>query len=173
MVKLGAHADQMNKKKEIKIELFSVTDGEIIAIEDVADPVFSEKMMGDGFAMEPTSEIVLAPVTGQLFQVADTLHAYGILTEEGIEVLIHVGLDTVTLRGEGFTSSLRRGMLVKQGEPLVQMDRDYLISRGCELTISVVVINGSSDLYHYELNKEEHAVAGKTLALTVFKSIEK
>ena len=165
--------EQANPNQVLRTELVAVTDGKIISIESVADPVFSEKMMGDGFAMEPTSNIVLAPVSGRLFQVAGALHAYGIVTDKGIEVLVHVGLETVTLNGEGFVSSLKEGMMVKQGEPLVTVDFDYLISQGCKTTTSVVVINGCSSLYHYELNQEEHAVAGETLALVVLKSPDK
>lgn len=162
-----------NVEDVIKMELYSVTDGKIISIEDVKDPVFSEKMMGDGFAVEPTSEIVLAPVSGRLFQVADALHAYGIVTDKGIEVLVHIGLDTVTLRGEGFTSSLKEGMLVKKGDPLATVDFDYLIEQEKKLTISVVIINGCSEAYRYELNKESAAVAGETIALTVYKKTGK
>lgn len=162
-----------NTEGMIKTELYAVTDGEIISIEEVKDPVFSEKMMGDGFAIEPTSNTVLAPVSGRLFQVSENLHAYGIVTDKGIEVFTHIGLDTVTLRGEGFTSSLKEGMLVKHGEPLVIVDFGYLMEQKKELTISVVIINGCSDLYHYELNKETHAIAGETIALTVLKKTRK
>jgi PTS system glucose-specific IIA component len=157
----------------IKTELYAVTNGKIIPIEDVKDPVFSEKMMGDGFAIQPTSENVLSPVSGRIFQVADALHAYGIVTDRGIEVLVHIGLDTVTLRGKGFKSSLKIGMLIERGELLATVDFDYLIEQEKELTISVVIINGCSDLYRYELNPEQKARAGETIALTVFKKTGK
>ncbi|SEK74865.1 PTS system IIA component, Glc family [Carnobacterium iners] len=166
-------AQETNVEETIKTELYAVTDGKIISIEDVKDPVFSEKMMGDGFAIEPTSESVLSPVSGRLFQVADALHAYGIVTDKGIEVLVHIGLDTVTLRGQGFKSSLKIGMLVKRGELLATVDFDYLIEQEKELTISVVIINGCSDLYRYELNPEAKALAGETIVLTVFKKTGK
>lgn len=171
---LSKKSEQGNNAEEIiKMELYAVTDGEIISIEDVKDPVFSEKMMGDGFAVEPTSDSVLAPVSGRLFQVADALHAYGIITDKGIEVLVHIGLDTVTLGAKGFKSSLKVGMLIKRGEPLATVDFDYLIEQDRKLTISVVIINGCSDLYHYELNQEAHAIAGKTIALTVLKKTDR
>lgn len=169
---LSKRRDQeSNKEQIIKTELYAVTNGKIISIEDVNDPVFSEKMMGDGFAIEPTSNKVFAPVSGRLFQVADNLHAYGIVTDKGIEVLVHIGLDTVTLMGKGFTSDLKVGMLVNQGDVLATVDFDYLKEQDRTLTISVVIINGCSELYRYELNKESHAVAGKTIALTVFKTV--
>lgn len=150
-----------------KALLVAVTDGSIIPIEEVPDLVFSEKMMGEGFAMIPTSNVVYAPITGKLFQVADASHAFEIRSEDGLEVLIHVGLDTVTLNGEGFETNLKKGMVVKQGDPLVTFNREYLISRGCRLFIPVVVINGENDNYRYGFKPSNEAQAGKTIALTI------
>lgn len=154
------------KKKAL---LVAVTDGSIIPIEEVPDLVFSEKMIGEGFAMIPTSDVVYAPIGGKLFQVADASHAFEIRTEDGLEVLIHVGLDTVTLNGEGFKTTLKKGMYVEQGEPLVIFDREYLISRGCRLFIPVIVINGENENYQYVLkpDNEVEAQAGKTIALSI------
>lgn len=154
------------KKKAL---LVAVTDGSIIPIEEVPDLVFSEKMIGEGFAMIPTSDVVYAPIGGKLFQVADASHAFEIRTDDGLEVLIHVGLDTVTLNGEGFKTDLKKGMVVKQGDPLVSFDKDYLISRGCRLFIPVIVINGENENYHYVFkpNNEVKAQAGETIALTI------
>ncbi|SIN91961.1 PTS system IIA component, Glc family [Carnobacterium alterfunditum] len=160
-------------QKEIVVRkkalLVAVTDGSIIPIEEVPDLVFSEKMIGEGFAMIPTSDVVYAPIGGKLFQVADALHAFEIRTEDGLEVLVHVGLDTVTLNGAGFKTNLKKGMVVKQGEPLVEFDKEYLISRGCRLFIPVVVINGGNENYRYVFkpNNEVEAQAKKTIALTI------
>lgn len=150
-----------------KALLVAVTDGSIIPIEEVPDLVFSEKMIGEGFAMIPTSDVVYAPITGKLFQVADASHAFEIRSEDGLEVLIHVGLDTVTLNGEGFETNLKKGMMIKQGEPLVRFNREYLISRGCRLFIPVVVINGENENYQYVFKPNNKAQAGKTIALTI------
>lgn len=83
-----------------KALLVAVTDGSMIPIEEVPDLVFSEKMIGEGFAMIPTSDVVYAPISGKLFQVAGASHAFEIRTDDGLEVLVHVGLDTVTLNGK-------------------------------------------------------------------------
>lgn len=119
--------------------------------------------------MIPTSDVVYAPISGKLFQVAGASHAFEIRTDDGLEVLVHVGLDTVTLNGEGFETNLKKGMMIKQGEPLVKFDREYLLSRGCRLFIPVVVINGENENYHYVFkpNNEIQAEAGKTIALTI------
>lgn len=159
--------NELLKKK--KASLVAVTDGSIIPIEEVPDLVFSEKMIGDGFAMIPTSNVVCAPIGGKLFQVADASHAFEIRTADGLEVLIHVGLDTVTLNGVGFETDLKKGMTVKQGDPLVKFDQEYLLSRGCRLFVPVIVINGENENYHYVFkpNNEVDAQAGKTIALTI------
>lgn len=156
----------LGKKKAL---LVAVTDGSIIPVEEVPDLVFSEKMIGEGFAMIPTSNVVYAPISGKLFQVADASHAFEIRTEDGLEVLIHVGLDTVMLNGEGFKTNLQKGMYVEQGEVLVTFNREYLISRNCRLFIPVIVINGENENYQYVLkpDNEVEAIAGKTVALTI------
>lgn len=158
---------QNESSENKKALLVAVTDGSIIPIEEVPDLVFSKKMIGEGFAMIPTSDIVYAPITGKLFQVADASHAFEIRSKDGLEVLIHVGLDTVTLNGEGFETNLKKGMVVKQGEPLVRFDREYLISRGCGLFIPVIVINGENENYHYGFKPNNKAEAGRTIALTI------
>ena len=152
-----------------KASLVAVTDGSMISIEEVPDLVFSEKMIGEGFAMIPTSNVVCAPIGGILFQVADASHAFEIRTEDGLEVLIHVGLDTVILNGEGFETHLKKGMTVKQGDTLVKFDKEYLLSHGCRLFIPVIVINGENENYRYVFkpNNEVEAQAGKTIALTI------
>lgn len=86
----------------------SVADGETIKITDVKDPVFSKKMMGDGFAVEPTGSEVYAPVSGKVTNVFPTKHAVGLLTDSGLEVLVHMGLDTVELKGEPFDVKVKK-----------------------------------------------------------------
>lgn len=167
---------KMNEQKKIpgktnKTILFAVTDGKTIPIKEVPDPVFSEKMIGDGFAMIPSSDTVLAPATGRLYQVADGFHAFSLLTKNGTEILIHIGLDTVTLNGKGFNSSLKKGMIVHKGDPLVTFDRNYLLSKNRGLFIPVVVINGCNENYHYDFHQTDDAVAGETLAMSVIETV--
>lgn len=164
--KKEAQSELLGKKKA---SLVAVTDGSVIPVEEVPDLVFSEKMMGEGFAMIPTSNVVCAPIGGKLFQVADASHAFEIRTDDGLEVLIHVGLDTVILNGEGFETHLKKGMTVKQGDTLVKFDKEYLLSHGCRLFIPVIVINGENENYRYVFkpNNEVEAQYGKTIALTI------
>ena len=89
-------------------------EGEIIPLDEIPDPVFSQKMMGDGFGIIPSKGLVVSPVDGEIINVFPTKHAVGIMSKQGYEILIHVGLETVNLKGEGFT------LLVKQGDHVLK-----------------------------------------------------
>ena len=103
--------------EEMAKVIIATQTGEAVSITEVPDPVFSEKMMGDGFAIIPTENKVCSPVSGEVVSVTKSLHAYGIRTEEGLEVLVHVGLDTVALNGEGFKSSINCSYCLLTEEP--------------------------------------------------------
>ena len=105
-------------KKE-KFKIVSPLDGQLILLKDVPDSVFSQKLMGDGFAIIPQSQVVVSPISGVAESVFPTGHAVGIKTKDGIECIVHIGLDTVELDGEGFTSLISQGDYVKAGEPIV------------------------------------------------------
>lgn len=109
-----------SKKKNKNIHGFM--EGELITLDKVSDPVFSQKMMGDGFAIEPTDNHVYAPCDGELTVVFPTYHAYGITMKSGVEVLLHLGIDTVELDGDGFTTKVKVGDKVKAGDLLGTMD---------------------------------------------------
>lgn len=112
-----------------KLKLAAPVAGRIIDITEVADDVFSSKMMGDGFAVEPSAEAdtIVAPCDGEVTLVAKTLHAVA-LRADGVELLIHVGLDTVELAGEGFHALVKAGDQVRRGTPLLQFDRAALVA---------------------------------------------
>ena len=152
-----------------KFQLVTVADGEIIRLEEVPDPVFSEKMVGEGFAVIPTTDEVVAPISGKLYQVADNLHAYVIETEEGVEVLVHIGINTISLHGKGFQTNLKKGMHVEKGDRLALFDRDYLEEKNISLVIPVVVIKGLDDDTTATMNYTENGVAGETIAMCTFK----
>lgn len=165
------------KKKEAAVEvagvseaLVAIADGKILPINEVPDPVFAEKMMGEGFAVEPTSNVIVAAIGGTLVQVADTLHAYGIQSESGVEVLVHVGLDTVALQGKGFDAQVKVGDVVKQGDPLVKIDREFLIANAPSIITPVIVTNGNIESYNYDFKGSGEAVAGETVAMVVSKA---
>lgn len=129
----------LKKKKE---EFVSPMTGKLITIEGVPDPAFSGKMMGDGFAVELTDGKVYAPISGTLSAVFPTGHAYGISTEDGIEVLVHIGMDTVQLEGKGFQCKVTQGDKVKQGDLLVEVDLDYIKSQDKPVVSPVVFTSG-------------------------------
>ena len=128
--------------KGITEEVYSVADGEVIALEQVKDPVFSQKMMGDGFAVEPENGNIVSPVSGTVSSVFPTKHALGIVTEAGLEVLVHIGLDTVSLEGKPFTVHVAEGQKVAAGDLLVTADLDAIRAAGRETSTIVVFTNG-------------------------------
>lgn len=115
--------------------------GKVIPISAVDDPVFAQCMVGDGIAIVPESDEVLAPVSGTLTQVFPTGHAAGITTPEGLEILIHVGLDTVELKGEGFTILAQQGQQVVAGTPLLRFDLSKLQTTARSLQTPVIITN--------------------------------
>jgi len=115
--------------------------GQLIKIESVSDDVFSQKMMGDGFAVEPTHNDIVAPVAGTISTVFPTKHAIGITTDEGLEVLVHMGLDTVELNGEPFEMLVKPGQQVEPNTPLATMDLDKVKAGGKGTTIVIVYTN--------------------------------
>ena len=128
--------------KGLTEEVYSVADGEVIALEQVKDPVFSQKMMGDGFAVEPENGNIVSPVSGTVSSVFPTKHALGIVTEAGLEVLVHIGLDTVSLEGKPFTVHVAEGQKVAAGDLLVTADLDAIREAGRETSTIVVFTNG-------------------------------
>ena len=103
--------------------------GKLIKIEDVEDQVFATKAMGDGFAIELTDSDVLAPVSGEIVMTFPTKHAYGLRGNNGVEILIHLGMDTVQLEGKGFESFVKVGEYIKQGDKLAKVDIAYIKDR--------------------------------------------
>ncbi len=127
----------LKKKKEIS--LVAPMTGEIIEIDKVPDAVFAGKMVGDGLAIKPTDGLVVAPCNGKIIQVFPTKHAIGLLTAEGVEILIHIGLDTVNLKGEGFEVFVESGDNVKKGDKLLEVDLEY-VSENAKSTITPIII---------------------------------
>ena len=125
------------------VELAKPTVGTVIPLEDVADEAFASKSVGEGFALEPVSSAgtfdVCAPASGQVSMVFKTNHAFSITTSAGLEVLVHIGFDTVNLKGEGFTRLVEAGTFVETGQPVVRVDAQALRARGIDLTIAVVM----------------------------------
>ncbi|WP_313020600.1 PTS glucose transporter subunit IIA [Macrococcoides bohemicum] len=121
--------------------LYSVADGEAISIDQVNDPVFSQKMMGEGFAVKPADETVVAPVDGEIVSIFPTKHAIGIKTADGIEVLVHMGIETVSMTKPASRVVVNDGQKVKAGDTLAIMDIEAVQSEGKDTTIIVVITN--------------------------------
>lgn len=136
-------------KKQEEVEPFMVTapvTGTIIDLSKVNDPVFAQKMMGDGFAVKPDTDsgkiIVSAPVSGKVVSLPDTKHAVGIHTPNGVDVLVHIGIDTVNLKGEGFSTKIKEGDEVKHGEKLIEVYPQILEDNKLDNTIIVIFTGG-------------------------------
>ena len=127
--------------KGVTEEVYSVADGHVVALEQVKDPVFAQKMMGDGFAVEPANGNIVSPVSGTVSSIFPTKHALGLVTEAGLEVLVHIGLDTVSLEGKPFTVHVAEGQKVAAGDLLVTADLDAIRAAGRETTTVVVFTN--------------------------------
>ena len=130
--------------KGLTEEVYSVADGQVVALEQVKDPVFAQKMMGDGFAVEPANGNIVSPVSGTVSSIFPTKHALGIVTEPGLEVLVHIGLDTVSLEGKPFTVHVAEGQKVTAGDLLVTADLDAIRAAGRETSTVVVFTNGDA-----------------------------
>ena len=128
-----------NKEQEVKKEqIVPLTNGELVNISQVPDEVFSTKMMGDGFAIKSNDGVIVSPVDGKIGVVFETKHAIIIESTEGKEILIHLGIDTVNLKGEGFEVFVNVGDEVKAGDRLVKMDVEF-IEANAKSSISPVI----------------------------------
>ena len=128
--------------KGVTEDIYSVADGQVVALEQVEDPVFAQKMMGDGFAVEPANGNIVSPVTGTVSSIFPTKHALGLVTDSGLEVLVHIGLDTVSLEGKPFTVHVSEGQKVAAGDLLVTADLDAIRVAGRKTSTVVVFTNG-------------------------------
>lgn len=123
------------------MDLYAPVSGEMIALDAVKDAVFSSRMMGDGVAFRFTDEVVCAPCDGTLTLITPTRHAFGMTMDNGAEVLVHIGLDTVNLNGEGFRVLAKQGAKIRKGTPVIAIDHAFMKQRGIDLTMPVVVTN--------------------------------
>ncbi|TJZ77497.1 phosphoenolpyruvate--protein phosphotransferase [Chitiniphilus eburneus] len=148
-----------------RIELLAPLTGLIVPIESIPDPVFAQKMVGDGIAIDPTSNVLAAPASGRIKQLHTSHHAVTLLTPEGLEVLLHIGLDTVMLKGEGFKALVKEGEDVRTGQPLIEFDAELIMKRGKSILTEMVITNG--DKVAAFLPGSGFARVGLTPALTL------
>lgn len=144
------------------VVVYAPLSGQVLSLEELPDPTFAQKMLGDGMAIEPASRQVLAPFDGTVVTAFPTQHAIGLRSVAGLECLIHVGIDTVNLNGQGFRLLVEEGQTVRLGEPLIELDLDALRLSGKALSTPVIITNG--DCWHVKQRSEEPTVsAGKEL----------
>lgn len=146
--------------------VYAPLSGEVKQLEDVPDPTFAEKMMGDGIAIEPSDGKVTAPLNGEIVQIFPTKHAVGLKGENGVEVLIHIGLDTVNLNGEGFTAYVSQGDYVNIGDPLITFDLDF-IRKKVPSVITLIIITNDSDFEGMEMTSDSMVTGGESVLLTI------
>jgi multiphosphoryl transfer protein len=125
----------------VTLGLKAPLSGFLMPIERVPDPVFAQKMVGDGIAVDPTSQSLLAPCDGEVVQLHPANHALTLMTAEGVEVLMHIGLDTINLKGQGFSPKVKQGDRVKAGDVLIDFDADYLATHAKSLLTMIIVTN--------------------------------
>lgn len=139
-------------KKNKDVSLYAPVNGTVISLEQVNDKVFASKMMGDGIAFQFEEDILYSPCNGEITMIPKTLHAYGFKLSNGAEVLIHIGLDTVALNGEGFKALVKQGDKVKVGDPIVKVNQAFMKSKNIDLTTPMVITNGNE--YQFVVDKE-------------------
>ncbi|UOQ83856.1 glucose-specific PTS transporter subunit IIBC [Gracilibacillus salinarum] len=133
------------------LDFVSPMEGEVMPLSEVPDQVFSQKMMGDGFAIKPSNGEIVSPVNGKIINIFPTKHAIGIEADNGTEILIHIGIDTVNLKGEGFTAKAEEGQEIKQGQVLMEVDLDY-ISNNAPSTVTPVIFTNLAEGQSIQLN---------------------
>jgi sugar PTS system EIIA component len=153
--------------KETEFEVASPLTGKKVALEEVPDPVFSQKMMGEGVAVDPGDGLVVSPVEGTVVQVFPTKHAVGLETKSGAELLIHIGLETVAMEGEGFEAFVAQGDKVSVGDKLISFDLD-LVKEKAKSTITPIIVT-NSDSFEVHLGEDVDLEAGSTSLMKVKK----
>ena len=130
-----------NTPVEKTIDIIAPLSGEIVAIEDVPDVVFAEKIVGDGIAIRPTGNKMVAPCDGEIGKIFETNHAFSLESDTGIELFVHFGIDTVELKGEGFTRIAQEGQKVKMGDTIIEFDLEFLKEKAKSILTPVVISN--------------------------------
>ncbi|MFL6561685.1 MAG: glucose PTS transporter subunit IIA, partial [Bacillus sp. (in: firmicutes)] len=155
---------QMNHQLPLSEKEFIMpVEGEIIPLSEVPDQVFSQKMMGDGFGIVPAKGSVISPVDGVIMNVFPTKHAIGIKSKQGYEILIHVGVDTVHLKGEGFTVFVKEGEQIKKGQEILKFDLDFIKKSAPSTVIPIIFTN----LTKLNVKKQGHTPQGESGILSI------
>jgi PTS system, glucose subfamily, IIA component len=149
-----------NKKQKTDLILVAPATGTAIDLSKVPDPVFAQKMAGDGIAIDLKGDTIVAPADGTLALVFKTKHAFAMTLDNGIELLVHIGIDTVSLNGEGFEQLASEGTTVKAGTPIIKINKDFILEKGFSLITPVLITNPDivSDLI---ISTDKNVVVGE------------
>lgn len=151
-------------KKDFK--LVAPVDGTTIDLSKVPDEVFAGKMAGDGLAIDPTGDTVVAPADGELSLVFKTNHAFALTLSNGVELLVHIGVDTVSLDGEGFERLVEPGIKVKAGTPIIKINRDFILSKGFSLATPLLITNVDDSVKEFDALVGNKVKAGEDVVIT-------
>lgn len=155
------------ENKSVEVEIYAPISGEIVNIEDVPDEVFSEKIVGDGIAVRPIGNKIVAPVDGVIGKIFETNHAFSMESKEGVELFVHFGIDTVELKGEGFTRIAQEGQSIKRGDTVIEFDLPLLESKAKSVLTPIVISN--MDEISCIVKKSGEVVAGESVVLALKK----
>src|SRR5699024_174265 len=154
--------DFLKSGKNKSVELYNPVDGEVIPIEEVSDPVFSQKMMGDGYGIEPTNGEIYSPVDGEIVSVFPTKHALGLKTDNGIEVLVHIGIDTVELEGAPFEVLVAEGDKVTGTTQIAKVDLEALKAADKPDTV-IIVFTNMDDVDNFTIDRNGTQTHGEVI----------
>lgn len=155
-------------KKKNEVGVHACVEGQLKDIKEVNDPMFAGELIGKGMAIVPSSNTVVSPVNGTILMVFPTNHALGIQLENGIELLIHIGIDTVKLKGEGFKAYVQEGQSVKVGDLLVEVDFEYVREKGYS-TDTLMVVTSEKESYKIEYAEVNRRVKSSDEAFKILK----
>ena len=158
----GGKAEPAAKFSGAPMTIMAPIDGTVLPQDKIPDETFATGILGPGCGIEPTGDTVYAPFDGTVTQVASTLHAVGLTSDDGIEILIHVGMDTVEMNGKGFKALVKEGDKVKAGTPLLKIDLDAIRAAGHPTATAIIVTNGD-DMGEMKMLAEGDILAGTPL----------
>lgn len=157
----------LKKKVVTEVEIKAIADGKVIPIENVPDNMFAQKLLGDGVGFVFEGNKIYAPCNCEITMIADTLHAFGLKAENGAELLLHVGLDTVNLNGKGLSAKVKAGQTVKAGQELLEIDRAFMAENNVELATPLILTN--PDEYSMEKVKTDCDITKNDTVLLIKK----
>lgn len=162
-------SNNLTDKHELKaINLKAVTNGEILSLADVDDPVFSQRMMGEGFGIIPNTDEVYAPVNGKVTLISDSKHAIGFETEDNLEILVHMGIDTVEIKEDVFNVLVKEGDIVQEGQLIAKMDINRILELGKQTTILTDITNSNEKVNELNLLKTGQSQSEDNIAKVIY-----